>query len=195
VLPEDSQISRLTDDLSTVRSAAVSAADAQRRLQDALAECENNRREEKHSKSLDWGGEWKLAEDGFRTHYNSDVSAQRSFESPSLICTWSLSGGSPVTRSDIEAVCSRAGALLLSCPGFDGLIAEEVKNIHNDWQRWLEYLKEKHPLSDVQTGTCQDDDDKTVEWVQIGLLYRVAALSASECVKSAATALRFKQLW
>jgi hypothetical protein len=61
VLPEDSQISRLTDDLSTVRSAAVSAADAQRRLQDALAECENNRREEKHSKSLDWGvnGNWQ----------------------------------------------------------------------------------------------------------------------------------------
>src|ERR1019366_5121676 len=34
-----------------------------------------------HSKSLDWGGEWKLAEDGFRCHFNCGVRAHRQFDS------------------------------------------------------------------------------------------------------------------
>jgi hypothetical protein len=149
----------------------------------------------RHSKSLDWGGEWKLAGDGFRVHYRSDIFAQWQHESPSNITTWLLRGGDLFTRADVEAVCSRAGALLISCPGFDAVVTQEVKNIKSDWQRWLEYLREKHPMSNVASGSTYDADDKVAGHIQIGDIHHVAAVSASECVKCAAIALSSKQLW
>jgi hypothetical protein len=199
VLPEDSEIVRLNNELKIVKDAATSATETQRQLQVALAESERKNQQVKHSKSLDWGGEWKLAEDGFRFHYKSPVSAQRQmerqFETQALTVMWTFSNGDRYATSDIEAACARAGVLLISCPGFDEVITEEIRAIENDWQRWLEYLKDKHFLSDVDTQTCVGDNDKTVGWIQVGRLSNVAALSASECVKCAATALRFKQRW
>lgn len=149
--------------------------------------------EKKHSTSLDWGGEWKLAEDAFRFHYKADANAQYQYESLTKTVTWRLQGYT-VTITDIEAACCKAGALLLVCPGFNDVISEEVRSIENDWQRWLQYLKEKHPLSNVSTLTSESSDGGTA-WMQIGMIRHLPALSASECIKCAAIALGFKHLW
>jgi len=77
--------------------------------------------EKKHSKSLDWGGEWKLAEDAFRFHYKADANAQYQYDSLTKTVTWHIQAY-PVTISDIEAACCRAGTLLLVCPGFAGVV-------------------------------------------------------------------------
>jgi hypothetical protein len=177
---------------------ALASADKERReLRSKLTEAKETiqRLERKHSKPLDWGGEWKLAEDGFRKHENSDVKAQRQYESSRQVFTWDFSGGSPIIRNDVEAVCARAGALLLSCPGFSDILADEIKVIESDVYRWLEYLHRNHPLSDVFTGESKDAEGNTTSWVSAGYLFYISALSASECVKCASLAMRFKQLW
>jgi hypothetical protein len=194
VLPEDSTIAELKAAVETYRQAAASATEFGKTLKESLAESER-RSHQQQSKLLDWGGEWKLAEDGFRMHCRTDVFAQRQHESPGNIITWLLRGSDSFIRTDVEAACSRAGALLLTCPGFETIVSEDVKAIQSDWQRWLEYLKGQHTLSDLMTGTNYDADEKQVGWVQVGDIRNVAALSASECVKCAAIALRSKRLW
>lgn len=159
-------------------------------LDDALA---TSRQGKQHSKSLDWGGEWKLAEDGFRTHAKSGVVAQR--RSVGTEYSWSMSSGDRVTRADVEALCSKAGALLLSCPGVRDSIPPQLNNESSDLHRWLEHMHSKYGLTDVLMGTNVDDADNKVSVSQSGYIHDVAALSASECVSFAATALHFKQLW
>jgi len=194
-LPEDTELSRLTQALATTtKGHRKLEAENESRARAEIMELKN-KLNQRHSKSLDWGGEWKLAEDSFRLHYKSEVCAQRTYETPGKFLTWRLFGGTDIGRAEVEAACSKAGALLLSCPGFETVVSQQVKAIKEDWKRWLEYLKEKHPLTNVMHGTGHDADEGRSLAVQTGDLYSVAPLSASECVKSAATAIRFKELW
>jgi hypothetical protein len=145
--------------------------------------------------SLDWGGEWKLAQDGFAPYRNSGVKAQHQHESSktSVTDTWSFAGGDNMSRSDVEAWCMRAGALLLTTPGFSTLISEKTAVCSNDVERWLEYMKEKYPLGD--TLLLEGINKEERYWTSVGFIEDLAAGSASECVKCASMALRFKQLW
>ena len=54
-------------------------------------------------------------------------------------------------------------------------------------------MKERYSLSGVMHGEGTDKEEKY--WTQFGFIEDLAGRSASECVRCASTALRFRQLW
>jgi hypothetical protein len=142
VLPEDSELLRLTQDLNIVKSAAVSATEAQRRLEDALSEGESRHREELaalknkiEKETRDWAGDWKELATQFRelTEVMANWSRTTAGE------YWNLVGNRDAVRR-IDSLRKHAGDLLVASPNVSQGLSAELPT-YPAADRWLFYLK------------------------------------------------------
>ena len=96
--------------------------------------------------------------------------------------TWSLSGGTPETRRELEALCKRAGVMLLNSPSIAAQLSPKVRAHRDHADRWLELLRERPNLPPRLTGSGSEYGTPT----KSETFESLAALSAAVCVSCSA---------
>ena len=138
--------------------------------------------------SRDWAGDWRLAEDGFRRHLQSNVRADWEHSSIDSIETWALSGNNRHIVGEVEAFCIQSGKLLSVSPVGNKLSAD-IKSQADDLNRWLYFLKEKYGLSDMSMGVGTTANGVDQHTVSIGSIDNLAMVSVRACVECAGMTL------
>jgi len=133
----------------------------------------------------DLPGDWRLMEDGFRRHSRSSVRATWQRSSYGTIENWTVHGDHQQIVREVEVFCIQSGKLLTISP-MSPPVSAQLLSEPSDLNRWLYFLKDKHLLSDVVTGS-ETVDGKTYA-VTIGEVNSLAMVSASACVECASMA-------
>jgi hypothetical protein len=128
----------------------------------------------------DWPGDWKLAEDGFRRYDKSYARADWFRDSSGPIETWTITGDTREVIRDVQALCLRAGKLLVVSPTSSDL-SEESLSHEDDIDRWLYFLKSRHGLDDMMNGTSTVGGENYI--VIGGSIRNLAVVSARACVE------------
>jgi hypothetical protein len=181
VLPEDSEISRLVQELEILRSAAGSATEVQRRLQEALSESANKHRAELAALRRDWTKEWKDQSEKFQKLSRSGIRAD--WHDTSAGTGWRICGGDVEGTRHMDILCRIAGNLLVASPVLSSTIPSDIKAEPNPAWRWLYYMKQsgfgyepEHP------GAYEVFEDGKKRFVHAGTIRNIGGESANLCL-------------
>jgi hypothetical protein len=95
--------------------------------------------------------------------------------------SWGIYGHMESARQ-IEALCTRAGAMLLSSPRVAAKLSERVRSRTLHLDRWLQLLREQKNVVPAQTGSGSEHGTPT----KTETYERLTALSAAVCVSCSA---------
>jgi hypothetical protein len=127
--------------------------------------------------------EWMMMASEFKSV--QDLAVRASWDKNPHHEGWLLTGQMPVAIAHTEALCQRAGAMLLASPRVAARLSDRVRAHQNPVHRWLQFAREQRLTQMVMLNVSASVHGESIP-VEAGYLENVPVVSARVCIECSA---------